>query len=145
MPVRCVPPEAGRDLVSRWKKTMEFTPDLDERAAILNVVAQATRLRLFYLLHQLGDVCVCDLGEILGVSASAVSQHLAKFKAHGLVTVRRENQTLFYSLSDKPEVRVLRKVGIVGMELAAVLDAMDSEHGKPRKAATVWAKRVLAR
>jgi Arc/MetJ-type ribon-helix-helix transcriptional regulator len=30
-------------------------------------------------------------------------------------------------------------------ELAAILDAMDAEHGKPRKAATAWAKRVLAR
>ena len=116
MPVRCTPPESGRDRVLRWKKTMEFTPDLDERAAILSVIAQPTRLRRFYLLDQLGDVCGCDLGEILGVSPSAVSQHLAKFKAYGLVTARRENQTLFYSLSDKSEVKVLRKVGIAGIE-----------------------------
>jgi hypothetical protein len=30
-------------------------------------------------------------------------------------------------------------------ELAAILDAMDAEHGKPKKAATAWARRVLAR
>jgi hypothetical protein len=30
-------------------------------------------------------------------------------------------------------------------ELAAILDAMDVEHGKPTKAATAWAKRVLKR
>ena len=30
-------------------------------------------------------------------------------------------------------------------ELAAILDAMDSEHGKPTKEATAWAKRVLKR
>lgn len=95
---------------------MQFTPDLDEQAAILSVLGQSTRLRLFYLLARLGEVCVCDLGEILGVSQSAVSQHLAKFKAHGLVKVRRENQTLFYGLSDKPEVGTLRKVGLAGIE-----------------------------
>ena len=116
MPVRCIPPETGRNLVKRWKKNMTFTPDLDERAAVLSVVAQPTRLRLFYLLDQIGEVCVCDLGEILGVSQSAVSQHLAKFKAYGLVTVRRENQTLFYRLSDKPEVRVMRHVALDGIE-----------------------------
>jgi len=116
MPVKCTPPEAGRDLVKRWKKTMEFTPDLDERAAILDVVAQPTRLRVFYLLAKIGEVCVCDLGEMLGVSQSAVSQHLAKFKAYGLVVARRQNQTLFYSLSDKPEVRLLRKVALSGIE-----------------------------
>ena len=117
MPLRCTPPASGRDLVQRWKKTMEFTPDLDERAAILDVVSQPTRLRLFYLLDQIGEVCVCDLGEILGITQSAVSQHLAKFKAYGLVTVRRDNQTLFYGLSDKPEVKVLRKVALGGIEV----------------------------
>lgn len=30
-------------------------------------------------------------------------------------------------------------------ELTAILDAMDAEHGKPTKAATTWAKRVLER
>jgi hypothetical protein len=30
-------------------------------------------------------------------------------------------------------------------ELSAILDAMDAEHGKPTKAATSWAKRVLKR
>lgn len=116
MPVRCTPPQSGRELVTQWKKSMEFTPDLDERAAILSVVGQPTRLRLFYLLDQIGEVCVCDLGDILGVTQSAISQHLAKFKAYGLVTARRDGQTLFYRLSDKPEVKVLRKIGLAGIE-----------------------------
>jgi len=30
-------------------------------------------------------------------------------------------------------------------ELTAILDAMDAQHGKPSKKATVWAKRVLKR
>jgi hypothetical protein len=30
-------------------------------------------------------------------------------------------------------------------ELAAILDTMDAEHGKPTKAARAWATRVLAR
>ena len=117
-PIKCVPPEADRDRVEAWKKTMEFTPELDERAALLDVVAQSTRLRLFFLLDRLGQVCVCDLAEILGVTQSAVSQHLAKFKAYGLVAVRRDNQTLFYRLSDTPNVKLLRKVALGGIETA---------------------------
>src|SRR5260221_10106862 len=57
-----------------------------------------------------------DVGEILGVTQSAVSQHLAKFKAYGLVTVRRDNQTLFYRLADKPDVKMLRKAALTGIE-----------------------------
>jgi DNA-binding transcriptional ArsR family regulator len=118
MPIKCRPPVTGRDIVQRWKKVMRFTPDLDERAAVLDVVAQPTRLRLFYLLDQLGEVCVCDLGEVLGITASAISQHLAKFKAYGLVAVRRDNQTLYYSLADRPEVKLLRRVALGGIEPA---------------------------
>ena len=118
MPVKCLPPLSGRGLVARWKKTMAITPDLDERAAVLDVVAQPTRLRLFYLLDRIGEVCVCDLGEILGVTQSAASQHLARFKAYGLVVARRDGQTLFYRLSGKPEVKLLRKVALAGIEPA---------------------------
>jgi DNA-binding transcriptional ArsR family regulator len=116
MPVKCTPPLSGRELVQRWKRTMQLTPDIDERAAVLDVVAQPTRLRLFYVLDQVGEVCVCNLAEILGVSQSACSQHLAKFKALGLVTARRENQTLFYRLSDRPDVKMLRKAVLTGIE-----------------------------
>ena len=115
-PIACKPPETGRELVKRWKRLMEFTPDLDERAAVLSVVAQPTRFRLFYLLDQIGEVCVCDLAEILGVTQSAVSQHLVKFKAYGLVASRRDAQTLYYTLSNRPEVKLLRKVGLAGIE-----------------------------
>jgi DNA-binding transcriptional ArsR family regulator len=95
---------------------MVFTPDLDERAAILNLLGSPTRLRLFYVLDQLKECCVCDLAEILGVTQSAVSQHLAKFKAYGLVSSRRDAQTLFYRLADGPEIKRLRRVATEGVE-----------------------------
>jgi DNA-binding transcriptional ArsR family regulator len=118
MPVKCEPPATGRQLIAKWKKAMAFTPDLDERAAILSLLGNAMRLRMFYLFAQVGEVCVCDLADILGVTQSAVSQHLAKFKAYGLVSARRESQTLFYSLADKPEIKRLRKLAIEGIETA---------------------------
>jgi DNA-binding transcriptional ArsR family regulator len=119
MPIKCEPPASDRERIKRWKKTMQFTPDLDDRAALLDVVAQPTRFRLFFLLDRLDEVCVCDLGEILGITQSAVSQHLAKFRAYGLVAARRDGQTLFYRLADKPEVKHLRKVALAGIEVPA--------------------------
>jgi ArsR family transcriptional regulator, lead/cadmium/zinc/bismuth-responsive transcriptional repressor len=116
MPVKCEPPAQGRDLVRKWKKAMTFTPDIDERAAVLSLLGNSTRLRAFYLLDQLEECCVCDLAEILGVTQSAVSQHLAKFKAYGLVSVRRDAQTLYYRLADKPEIKRLRKLAVEGIE-----------------------------
>lgn len=122
MPVRCKPPVSGRDSVEYWKKAMKFTPDLDERAAILNLVSNATRLRLFFVLERAGEMCVCDLGDILGVTQSAVSQHLAKLRAYGMVTVRRDAQTLYYGLADRPEVKMLRKLAFAGIEVENEVD-----------------------
>lgn len=116
MPVTCEPPDEGREMVARWSEAMKFTPDLDDRAAMLQLLGNATRIRMFFVLAQVGQVCVCDLAEILGVSQSAISQHLAKFRAYRLVTARREGQTLFYSLANTPEVTLLREAGLQGIE-----------------------------
>jgi DNA-binding transcriptional ArsR family regulator len=96
---------------------MKFTPELDELAARLTIAGNATRLRIAWLLAELREVCVCDLAEILGVTMSAVSQHLARFKALGLVRTRRDAQTLYYSLSEHPFTKTLRKSILAGVTI----------------------------
>jgi DNA-binding transcriptional ArsR family regulator len=49
-------------------------------------------------LHQ-GERSVTKLQESVGLSQSALSQHLARLRADGLVTTRRESQTIYYSLA----------------------------------------------
>jgi DNA-binding transcriptional ArsR family regulator len=55
----------------------------------------------------LGEMSVGALVETLGLSQSALSQHLAKLRRDGLVQYRRESQTLRYRLADPRTVRVL--------------------------------------
>ena len=59
-----------------------------------------TPLKILYLLDELKELCVCDLGEMLNVSVSAISQHLAKLRAYGIATTRRDAQTIYYRLTD---------------------------------------------
>ena len=42
-----------------------------------------------------------DLGEAIGLSQSALSQHLARLRADRIVTTRRESQTIYYSLESE--------------------------------------------
>ena len=105
-----------RGAVAAWAEAMTFTPNLDDRAALLQLLGNGTRMRMFFVLDRLEAVCVCDLAEILGVTQSAVSQHLAKFRAHRLVTSRRDGQTLFYSLAESADVDLLRRLGIADIE-----------------------------
>jgi ArsR family transcriptional regulator, virulence genes transcriptional regulator len=56
--------------------------------------------RLLILCHLLaGEKRVAELEHMTGLSQSALSQHLAKLRAHRLVATRRESQTIHYSLA----------------------------------------------
>jgi len=54
-----------------------------------------------------GEMSVGALAEAVGLSQSALSQHLAKLRADGLVETRREAQVLHYRISDPRVGRLL--------------------------------------
>lgn len=72
---------------------------LTQRASIFDLAGNPTRLKILYLLYGEHALCVCDLSDILGITISAVSQHLRKLKDGGLLLDRREGQTIFYSVT----------------------------------------------
>jgi DNA-binding transcriptional ArsR family regulator len=65
--------------------------------------------RLFILCHLIDadEMSVGELVERIGLSQSALSQHLAKLRAEGLVTFRRDAQTLYYRVCDERAASVL--------------------------------------
>jgi ArsR family transcriptional regulator, virulence genes transcriptional regulator len=77
-----------------------------EVAGILRALANERRLMILCRLVECGEVTVNTLAEAIGLSQSALSQHLAKMRAEGLVTFRRESQTLWYRIAD-PRVEEL--------------------------------------
>ncbi len=84
-------------------------PQIDETAELMKLAGNSTRLKLLYLLETLNEVSVSDLSELLGVSVSAVSQHLAKLRAYGLVNSRRDAQTIYYRLAEHDFIGRLRE------------------------------------
>ncbi len=84
--------------------------DLSELKA--NAASMAGRLKLMSHPERLlmlcrmdeGEVSVSELIELTGLSQSSVSQHLAMLREEGVVSIRAEAQTRFYSLID-PVVR----------------------------------------
>jgi ArsR family transcriptional regulator, virulence genes transcriptional regulator len=83
----------------------EFKPDaLEARAAevagILRALANERRLMILCKLVEWGEGSVNALADAVGLSQSALSQHLAKMRAEGLVAHRRESQTIWYRIAD---------------------------------------------
>lgn len=63
----------------------------------LKAVADANRLKLLSCLKS-GEVCVCDLVEVLGLSQPAVSQQLRKLEDAGIITARKVGTWKHYRL-----------------------------------------------
>ena len=59
------------------------------------------RLKILFLLYEEKQLCVCDLSDVLGMTISAVSQHLRKLKDRKLIETERQAQTIFYSLTNE--------------------------------------------
>lgn len=67
---------------------------------LLKALADPTRFRLLLALRAAGELCVCDLALLLGVSVSAVSHQLRLLRAARLVAYRRAGKQVYYRLSD---------------------------------------------
>lgn len=85
----------------------EFEANAGLAAQFLKVLANEHRLLVLCHLLTAGEASVSTLVEEVGLSQSALSQHLAKLREDGLVAFRRESQTLFYRVCDVRAQRVL--------------------------------------
>ena len=74
---------------------------------LLKALSNERRLMIICALYQ-GEKSVGELEDIIGLSQSALSQHLARLRRDGLVNTRRNAQTIFYSLNDSAAEAVLR-------------------------------------
>ncbi len=71
---------------------------IDDVDAVFRGFADPTRIRLLSLLAA-GELCVCDLVEIVGLPQPTVSRHLAYLRRTGLVEVRHAAKFAHYRLA----------------------------------------------
>ncbi len=69
----------------------------EARARIAKALGHPSRLLMLDALAE-GEMCVCDLTELVGADQSTVSKHLAVLKQAGIVADRKEGTMTFYSL-----------------------------------------------
>ncbi|EBY9794323.1 transcriptional regulator [Salmonella enterica subsp. enterica serovar Minnesota] len=95
--------------MDKSKSDLEILQDSAvQAAALLQAVGNPNRLLMLCLLMAEGEMTVGELNGMVPLSPSALSQHLAKMREEGLVTYRRESQTLYYRIDDP---RVAKLIG----------------------------------
>lgn len=68
-------------------------------AEIFSLLGDRTRVRILHALT-LGELCVCDISAVLGVSSSAISHQLRLLRTAKMVKARKDGKNVFYSLDD---------------------------------------------
>ena len=79
----------------------------DQASDLLKALSNRHRLLIICQLID-GERSVGDLAEFLGLRDSTVSQHLALLRKDGLVSARRDAQTIYYSIASDPARELLK-------------------------------------
>jgi ArsR family transcriptional regulator len=96
-------------------------------ADTFSALGDPTRVRILDALSH-GELCVCDLAAVLGLSQSAVSHQLRLLRGIRLVRPRREGRIVFYSLDDQHIISIFRQT------LQHVEEEAAPAAAKPRRA-----------
>jgi ArsR family transcriptional regulator len=78
--------------------------DLNAAVAAARAIGHRARLRTLAMLRS-GELCVCQITEVLQLASSTVSIHLKELKRAGLVSERKDGRWVFIALSDGPDAR----------------------------------------
>ena len=85
--------------------SMETMTDL---ATLFKLFADPTRMRILLALYH-GDLCVCDLAELLGMTQSAISHQLRFLRNGRAVKAHRDGKQMIYSLHDNHVTRIFEQ------------------------------------
>jgi len=86
----------------------DFAERAAEAAGLLKALANEKRLMILCKLLERGEMSVMSLCDNVGLSQSALSQHLAKMREEKIIDFRRDGQTIYYHVSSPDVNRILK-------------------------------------
>jgi len=105
--IACVEPERVAAVLERLPEPRVFQ-DLSE---VFRVLSDPGRVRLISALLEAGELCVCDLAAVTGISQTACSHNLRLLRSSRLVRYRKQGRNVYYSLDDA-HIRLLIDVAL---------------------------------
>ncbi|HEY5547885.1 MAG TPA: metalloregulator ArsR/SmtB family transcription factor [Gemmatimonadaceae bacterium] len=105
-------------------------PTIDDLDVLFKGFADPTRIRILNLLVA-GELCVCDIVDILALPQPAVSRHLGYLRRMGLVEATREWKFAHYRLAD-PEHTVHRSLLNYTRTCFRAINSLDRERAEAK-------------
>ncbi|AMV70660.1 ArsR family transcriptional regulator [Desulfuromonas sp. DDH964] len=92
----------NEELISEINDSMIAAEELRDLAEFYKLLGSPVRLKIIFALGK-GELCVCDLAHILGLSMPATSQQLKLLRQQGILNHRNDGRMAYYSLA-KPRL-----------------------------------------
>ncbi len=70
-------------------------------AQIFKSVSEEARIRILHLIYEKNELCISDLEHILDYTQTKTSRHLTYLKNSGILSVRKQDQWVFYYIKDE--------------------------------------------
>ena len=99
---------AARARAAQDSERRELARQAADAARLMSLLGNANRLLILCYLMTRKEMNVGELVAAVDLSQSALSQHLTKLRADGLVATRRDSQHIYYRIAD-PRVTKLIK------------------------------------
>jgi ArsR family transcriptional regulator len=93
--------------MTKDQKLSDFALEAGRAAAVMKSLSNEARLLVLCHLSEASELSAGELTRRVGLGQSALSQHLARLRENGLVTTRKEAQTVFYRVAEPKVRRVL--------------------------------------
>lgn len=97
-----------------------------DAAALFSQLSDSTRIRLLSMLA-LGDMCVCEMAHVLGMSQPAVSHHLRSLRQSGVVRYKKSGKRAVYFLNPNETGNIVRHV------LKDICETMEVQNEQPQQ------------
>ena len=97
-------------------------PLLDSAVAVARALGHPARLRIVAML-QTGELCVCQVTEVLKLAPSTVSVHLKELKRCGVVVDRKDGRWVYVSIAPDEQTRAWVDVAMASLAGDPTVDA----------------------
>lgn len=93
--------------VNEVKRLLPTEREFEELTGLYAALGNVTRLKIIFALAK-GELCVCDIANVLGLSIPATSHQLKYLYEQKLLKYRNDGKMVYYSLNSERLISILK-------------------------------------
>ncbi len=93
---------------STIKTHYPLSEEITQKAKVLSVAGDATRMRILCFMFDNEEACVSEIAEALDMSVAAISHHLLIMRDSNILSAQRMGKKVCYALEDNEGTQLLK-------------------------------------